>query len=38
MPTPLSAIAWGKRIKALSKEIEKLQQRISKVEVLLAEV
>jgi hypothetical protein len=30
-----AAIARGKRIKALGKEIEKLQQRISKVEALL---
>ncbi|MEP0873776.1 hypothetical protein NDA01_29125 [Trichocoleus desertorum AS-A10] len=33
-----AAIARGKRIKALGKEIEKLQQRISKVEALLATV
>jgi hypothetical protein len=33
-----AAIARGKRIKALSKEIQKLQQRISKVEALLATV
>jgi hypothetical protein len=33
-----AAIARGKRIKALGKEIEKLQQRLSKVEALLAEV
>jgi hypothetical protein len=32
------AIARGKRIKALGKEIEKLQQRLSKVEALLVEV
>jgi polyhydroxyalkanoate synthesis regulator phasin len=30
-----AAIACGKRIKALDKEIEKLQQRISKLEALL---
>ncbi len=33
-----AAIARGKRIKALGKEIENLQQRISKVEALLATV
>ena len=33
-----TAIARGKRIKALGKDIEKLQQRISKVEALLATV